>query len=91
MESIYHIVAIRVNETSCAHVWRLRSRYLRMGCDNMSARQLCPKLNLKIRGIDFVANLIVLDSKGIDVIFVMYWLSKHEVLIDCARKSIKLT
>jgi hypothetical protein len=58
---------------------------------DMSARQLCPKLNLKIRGIDFVTNLIVLDSKGIDVIFVMDWLSKHEVLIDCARKSIKLT
>jgi hypothetical protein len=31
MESVYHIVAIRVNETSWAHVWRLRSRYLGMG------------------------------------------------------------
>jgi hypothetical protein len=28
MESVYHIVAIRVNETSWAHVWRLRFRYL---------------------------------------------------------------
>jgi hypothetical protein len=26
-------------------------------------------LNLKIRGVDFVTNLIVLDSKGIDVTF----------------------
>jgi hypothetical protein len=34
MESIYHIVAIRVNETSWAHVWRLRSRYLRTGYDS---------------------------------------------------------
>jgi hypothetical protein len=33
MESVYHIVAIRVNETSWAHVWRLRSRYLRTGYD----------------------------------------------------------
>jgi hypothetical protein len=33
MESIYHIVTIRVNETSWAHVWRLRSRYLRTGYD----------------------------------------------------------
>jgi hypothetical protein len=33
MESIYRIVAIRVNETSWAHVWRLRSRYLGMGYD----------------------------------------------------------
>jgi hypothetical protein len=33
MESGYHIVTIRVNETSGAHVWRLRSHYLRMGYD----------------------------------------------------------
>jgi hypothetical protein len=26
-------------------------------------------VNLKIRGVDFVANLIVLESKGIDVIW----------------------
>jgi hypothetical protein len=31
----------------------------------MPARQICPKENLKIRGVDFVANLIVLESKGI--------------------------
>jgi hypothetical protein len=32
-----------------------------------------------------------LDSKGSDVILGMDWLSKHKVLIDCAKKSIKLT
>jgi hypothetical protein len=57
----------------------------------MPARQLYPKMNLKIRGVDFVANLIILDSKGIDVILRMDWLSKHKVLINYARKSIKLT
>jgi hypothetical protein len=31
MTSVYHIVTIRVNETSWAHVWRLRFRYLGMG------------------------------------------------------------
>jgi hypothetical protein len=35
---------------------------------DMPARQLCPKVNLKIRGVDFVVNLIVLESKGIDII-----------------------
>jgi hypothetical protein len=35
---------------------------------DMPARQLCPKVNLKIRGVDIVANLIVLESKGINVI-----------------------
>jgi hypothetical protein len=34
---------------------------------DMPARQLCPKVNLNIRGVDFVANLIVLESMGIDV------------------------
>jgi hypothetical protein len=58
---------------------------------DMPTRQLCPMLNLKIRGVDFVANNIVLESKGIDVILGMDWLSKHKVLINCAKKSIKLT
>jgi hypothetical protein len=31
---------------------------------DMPARQLCPKVNLKISGVDFVTNLIVLESKG---------------------------
>jgi hypothetical protein len=58
---------------------------------DMPARQLCPKVNLKIRGVDFVANLIVLESKGIDVILGMDWLSRQKVLIDCTKKSVKLT
>jgi hypothetical protein len=58
---------------------------------DMPARQLCPKVNLKIKGVDFVTNLIVLESKGIDVKLGMDWLSKHKVLIDCAKKSVKLT
>jgi hypothetical protein len=58
---------------------------------DMPARQLCPKVNLKIRGVDFVANLIVLESNGIDVILGMDWLSKYKVLIYCAKKSVKMT
>jgi hypothetical protein len=48
-------------------------------------------VNLKIRGVDFVTNLIVLESKGIDVILGMDWFGKHKVLIDCAKKFVKLT
>jgi hypothetical protein len=58
---------------------------------DMPTKQLYPKVNLKIRGVDFVTNLIVLESKGIDVIFGMDWLSKYKVLIDSAKKSIKMT
>jgi hypothetical protein len=58
---------------------------------DMPARQQCSKVNLKIRGVDFVANLIILESKGIDVILGMDWLSKHKVLINYVEKNVKLT
>jgi hypothetical protein len=32
-----------------------------------------------------------LESKAIDIILGMDWLSKHNVLIDCTEKSVKLT
>jgi hypothetical protein len=50
---------------------------------DIPTRQLCLKVNLNIRGVDFVSNLIILESKGIDVILGMGWLGKHKVLIDC--------
>jgi hypothetical protein len=38
---------------------------------DITARQLYPKVNLKIRGVDFVTNLVILESKGIDIILRM--------------------
>jgi hypothetical protein len=38
---------------------------------DMHARHGCPKVNNLIRGVEFIANLIVLESKGIDVILGM--------------------
>jgi hypothetical protein len=35
-------------------------------------------------GVEFLTNLIVLESKGINVILGMDWLSKHNGLINCA-------
>jgi hypothetical protein len=58
---------------------------------DMPAKQLCPKVNLKITGVDFVVNLIILESKGIDVILGVDLLSKHKVLINYAKRSVKLT
>jgi hypothetical protein len=40
MESVYHIVTVRVNETSWAHVWRLRSRYLGTGYDTSKREKI---------------------------------------------------
>jgi hypothetical protein len=36
-------------------------------------------------------NLILLDSKGIDIILGMDWLSKYDRVIQCARKAVRLT
>jgi hypothetical protein len=38
-----------------------------------------------------LVNLIVLESKGIDIILGIDWLSKHNGLIDCAKKAVRLT
>jgi hypothetical protein len=38
-----------------------------------------------------LVNLIILESNGIDVILEMDWLSKHNGLIDCAKKAVRLT
>jgi hypothetical protein len=43
------------------------------------------------KGVDFPSNLILLDSKGIDIILDMDWLSKYDRVIQCARKAVKLT
>jgi hypothetical protein len=44
-----------------------------------------------IKGVEFNANLIVIDSKGIDVILGIDWMSKQKALMDCAKKAVKLT
>jgi hypothetical protein len=38
---------------------------------DMPARQVCLKVKIILRGVEFNTNLIVLDSKGIDVILGM--------------------
>jgi hypothetical protein len=38
---------------------------------DMHARHVCPKVSILIRVVEFLANLIVLESKGIDVILRM--------------------
>jgi hypothetical protein len=37
----------------------------------LRTRHICPAISITIRGVDFLANLIVLDSKGIDIILGM--------------------
>jgi hypothetical protein len=57
----------------------------------MRTKHICPAVSITIRGVDFPLNLILLDSQGIDIILGMDWLSKYDVVIQCARKAVKLT
>jgi hypothetical protein len=58
---------------------------------DMNVRHVFPKVSILIRGVEFLANLIVLELKGIDMILGMDWLSKHNGPIDCAKKAVRLT
>jgi hypothetical protein len=52
----------------------------------MKSTYICPQVNLKIRGIDFQADLVILTSSGIDVILGMDWLGECDGIILCAKK-----
>ena len=54
-------------------------------------KHICPAISITIRGVDFLANLIVLDSKGIDIILGIDWLRKYDGVILCAKRAIRLT
>jgi hypothetical protein len=57
----------------------------------MSTKHICPVISITIRGVDFLTNLIVLDSKGIDIILGMDWLKKYDGVILCDKRAIRLT
>jgi hypothetical protein len=58
---------------------------------DMKATHSCLRVNLKIQGIDFPVNLVVLGSNGIDVILGCDWLKSCDGVIQCAKGTIMLT
>jgi hypothetical protein len=57
----------------------------------MRTKHICSVVSITIWGVDFPSKLILLDSKGIDIILDMDWLSNYDEVIQCARKAVKLT
>jgi hypothetical protein len=47
----------------------------------MRTKHICPAVSITVRGVDFPSNIILLDSKGIDIIHGMDWLSKYDGVI----------
>nr|ABB47439.2 retrotransposon protein, putative, Ty3-gypsy subclass [Oryza sativa Japonica Group] len=52
--------------------------------------QRSPSVRIEIQGVPFLANLILLESKDLDVILGMDWLAKHKGVIDCANRKVTL-
>ena len=51
----------------------------------------CSRGRINLSGVEVLADLVVLKSKGIDVILGMDWLSLHDGHIRCADKVVHLT
>jgi hypothetical protein len=57
----------------------------------MKTKDNCVDVPIDIHGVSFRANLIILGTKGLDVVLGMDWMSKYQGHIDCARKSKAMT
>ena len=57
----------------------------------MKAGRICPKVSLDIKGVNFVANLIILELMEIDVILGKGWLFACNGVIKYAQYSVLLT
>jgi hypothetical protein len=57
----------------------------------MKTKRNCVDVPVDIHGVSFKANLIILGTKGLDVVLGMDWMSKYQGHIDCAKKSIAIT
>nr|AAM74297.1 Putative retroelement [Oryza sativa Japonica Group] len=53
--------------------------------------QYCPSVTIEIEEVPFPSSLILLESKDLDVILGMDWLSRHRGVIDCANRKVTLT
>jgi hypothetical protein len=57
----------------------------------MKATHSCPHVSLKIQEINFLVNLVVLGSNGIDVFLGYDWLKSCDGMIQCAKETVVLT
>jgi hypothetical protein len=56
----------------------------------MLVNYICPNVSVKINGIDFLANLIVIESMGKDVILGNNWLQRTKVVIQHIERTMCL-
>jgi hypothetical protein len=44
----------------------------------INTKHICPTINIATRGVDFLLNLVIIDSWGIDIVLSMDWLRKYD-------------
>jgi hypothetical protein len=59
--------------------------------NEMKTKHICLVISISISGVDFVSNLIIIDSMSIDLIIGMDWLRKYDRVILCSKRAIQLT
>jgi hypothetical protein len=57
----------------------------------LRAHLSCEGVPIVIHGVSFQTDLIILGTKGLDVVLGIYWMSKYHGHIYCARKAITVT
>jgi hypothetical protein len=56
----------------------------------MLVNYICPNVSIKINGIDFPADLIVIESMGKDVILGKNWLQRTKAVIQYTERTMCL-
>ncbi|WVZ76597.1 LOW QUALITY PROTEIN: hypothetical protein U9M48_024562 [Paspalum notatum var. saurae] len=56
----------------------------------INTSSICSRVGIKIRRVEFIAKLIVIDSMSIDIILGMDTLEKWGVKFDCAQRTVHL-
>jgi hypothetical protein len=61
-------------------------------CGRTQTDRFCPSAKVQIRGIEFLANLIVMGNQDttIDVIIGMNWLTKYQASLSYDKRTVKL-
>jgi hypothetical protein len=78
------------------HIIPVAPMYPPMRVSSVSGRtqtdRFCPSAKVQIRGIEFLANLIVMGNRDttINVILGMNWLTKYQASLSCGERTVKL-
>jgi hypothetical protein len=68
-----------------------RNLLIRSPGGELRATHSCPQTKIEIRGLSFLVELIILESSGINVILGIYYLTKYDGVISCAKRMVTLT